>query len=90
MALSIETLSETIKGAITVLEFVSQYVPLSSSGKGQCPCHDDQWPSFSVNDKAGYWHCFAGCGGGSIIDFWQKWRSCDFTTTVTELAEMLL
>jgi hypothetical protein len=67
-------LSEQIKRSMTVLEFVSQYVQLSPDGAGKCPFHDDEHPSFSVNDKGNYWHCFAGCGGGSIIDFWMKWR----------------
>jgi hypothetical protein len=87
---SAEILSERLKAAVIVLEFVSQYVPLSASGKGLCPFHDDRQPSFSVNDRGNYWHCFAGCGGGSIIDFWMKWRDCDFTTAVSELAELLL
>ncbi|MHA2433799.1 MAG: CHC2 zinc finger domain-containing protein, partial [Candidatus Thorarchaeota archaeon] len=43
-----------------------------------------------VNDEGNYWHCFAGYGGGSVIDFWMNWRECDFTTAIKELAEMLL
>ena len=75
------------------LEVVSQYVdlkPTASGAVGLCPFHDDHHPSFEVNDEGNYWHCFAGCGGGSVIDFWMKWRGCDFTTAITELAEMLL
>ena len=36
------------------------------------------------------WPCFAGCGGGSVIDFYTKWRECDFTRAIGELAAMLL
>lgn len=43
-----------------------------------------------MNDKEDYWHCFAGCGGGSVIDFWTEWRGCDFGMAVRELAELLL
>ena len=71
------TLSETIKNHVTVLEFVSQYVDLKPTGIGAvgfCPFHDDHHPSFGVNDVGNYWHCFAGCGGGSVIDFWMKYR----------------
>jgi DNA primase len=77
--------SEKIKASVTVLEFVSQYVdlkPTESGAVGLCPFHDDHRPSFGVNDEGNYWHCFAGCGGGSVIDFWMKWRECDFTTAV--------
>lgn len=85
-----EKLSEQIKSSVTVLSFVSQYVELSPSGRGRCPFHDDQHASFSVNMEKNYWHCFAGCGGGSIIDFWMKWKEADFTQSVRELATMLL
>jgi hypothetical protein len=87
------TLSERIKASVTVLEFVSQYVdlkPTASGAVGLCPFHDDHHPSFGVNTEGNYWHCFAGCGGGSVIDFWMKWRKCDFTTAARELAEMVV
>jgi hypothetical protein len=86
-------ISERIKASVTVLEFVSQYVdlkPTASGAVGLCPFHDDHHPSFGVNAEGNYWNCFAGCGGGSVIDFWMKWRKCDFTTAVRELAEMVL
>ena len=85
--------SEKIKARVTVLEFVSQYVdltPTASGAIGLCPFHDDHHPSFGVNDEGNYWHCFAGCGGGSVIDFWIRWQGCDFATAIRELAEMLL
>jgi hypothetical protein len=65
------TVSERIKASVTVLEFVSQYVdlkPTASGAIGLCPFHDDHRPSFGVNSEGDYWHCFAGCGGGSVID----------------------
>jgi len=79
--------------SVTVMEFVSQYVdlkPTASGAIGLYPFHDDHHPSFGVNTEGNYWHCFAGCGGGSVIDFWMKWRKCDFTAAVRELAEMVL
>jgi hypothetical protein len=86
-------LSERIKNSITVMDFVGRYVDLSTTGAGaigHCPFHDDHRPSFGVNDNDNYWHCFAGCGGGSIIDFWMKKRDCDLVTAITELARLLL
>jgi len=47
-------------------------------------------PSFGVSDTGNYWHCFAGCGGGTVIDLWIKWRECDLATAITELAGMRL
>lgn len=85
-----DPLSTRIKDSISVLDFVSRYVDLSASGRGHCPFHDDQHASFAVNAEKNYWACFAGCGGGSIIDFWMKYQHCDFKTAVRELASMLL
>jgi hypothetical protein len=90
-----ELLSERLKRRISVYDFVSQYVALDAQGRGLCPFHDDQHASFSVDRAGDYWHCFAGCGGGSIIHFWQKWRETqgqdpDFVATIRELAAMLL
>jgi DNA primase len=42
-----------------------------------------------VHEKGNYWHCFAGCGGGSIIDFWMKWKKIEFGEAVHQLEEML-
>lgn len=94
---STDVVSKRIKAAVTVLEFISRYVdlkPTPTGTVGLCPFHDDQHPSFGVNDKENYWHCFAGCGGGSVIDFWAKWREkqeldSGFVATVTELAEII-
>ena len=88
-----DTVSERIKASVTVLEFVSQYVdlkPTASGAVGLCPFHDDHHLGFGVNAEGNYWSCWAGCGGGSVIDFWMKWRKCDFTTAIRELAEMVL
>ena len=87
--------SERIKAAIGVFEFVSQYVELDSRGCGFCPFHDDEHKSFAVNMDGNYWHCFAGCGGGSVIDFWMRWRKKQgeddsFAATVADLAQRLL
>ena len=89
-----ETLSDRIKDRLPVYDFVSQYVQLDERGTGYCPFHDDQHKSFSVNRDQNYWNCFAGCGGGSIIDFWMKWREQqgkppDFTATLKDLSDML-
>ncbi|MCB9438376.1 MAG: hypothetical protein H6673_15480 [Anaerolineales bacterium] len=88
-------LSERLKAAISVWDFVSRYVDLDKQGRGFCPFHDDHHKSFGVNATANYWHCWAGCGGGSIIDFWMKLRAArgldsSFTATITGLADMLL
>ena len=90
-----ETLSERLKNSITVYNFVSQYVELDRQNRGHCPFHDDKHKSFQVNQNNNYWHCYADCGGGSIIDFAMKWREqngedSSFTSTIKHLTDILL
>jgi DNA primase len=85
--------SERIKASVTAPESVSQYVdlkPTASGAVGLCSFRDDHRPSFGVNSEGNCWHRFAGCGGGSVIDFRMRWRKCDFATAMRELAEMVL
>ncbi|GIL13925.1 MAG: hypothetical protein BroJett038_26450 [Chloroflexota bacterium] len=89
-----ETPSERIKNAVSVLDFVGQYVDLDAGGRGYCPFHDDHRMSFGVQVDGNFWHCFAGCGGGSVIDFYMKWRALNgqdgsFTATIKDLIGLL-
>lgn len=89
-----ESLSESLKHLISVFEFIGRYVDLNEQGRGICPFHHDLGTSFAVNKERNYWHCFSGCGGGSIIDFWVKWREShdrdsSFIETIKELRAML-
>ncbi len=63
---------ERIKRAVSPIDYISQYVELDQSGRGLCPFHDDHRQSLKV--YADGWHCFAGCEGNSIIDFYLKMR----------------
>ncbi len=80
---------EQIKQRISIAEMISPYVELDAKGRGRCPFHGDQHPSFSVDFDEGYWHCFAGCGGGSVIDFWMKLNNTGFPQAVADLADKL-
>jgi hypothetical protein len=82
--------SVRIKASISAYEFISRYVKLSKNGHGLCPFHEDSVNSFAVSNDGNYWHCFAGCGGGSIIDFWMKYRNCDFKTAIRDLETIIL
>ncbi len=93
-----EKLSDRLMARMSVYDFVSQFVQLDQHGVGHCPFHQDEHKSFQVNIERNYWNCYAttsGCGGGSLIHFWQKWREVhgqdpSFKEAVTELAKMLL
>lgn len=61
-----------IIAANPILEVLSRRgIELKRVGKslmGKCPFHEDSSPSLSVDVEEGLWNCFAGCGGGSVID----------------------
>lgn len=81
-----------IKQAISPYDFISQYVDLDPTGKGLCPFHDDHRYSFKV--YADGWHCFAGCEGHTIIDFYIQWQGYPSLKLASEnwkavLADML-
>jgi len=81
--------SERIKATISVKEFVSRYVELSPNGVGLCPFHNDNNPSFNVNDQENFWYCFSCQKGGSVIDFWMTLHDCNFKTALAELHDIL-
>lgn len=63
---------EKIKRAMSPRDFISQYVDINSQGRGLCPFHDDHKMSLAVYEDG--WHCFAGCEGQTVIDFYIRWQ----------------
>jgi hypothetical protein len=55
----------------------------------RCCFHDDRTASLSINLEKGVWKCHAGCGQGGLIDFEQKFSSCDRDTAKANIAELL-
>lgn len=59
-------------------EFELRQIALVGSGVKRmvkCPFHQDKNPSMSVDTEKGLWKCFAGCGGGSVIDLIAKFEN---------------
>lgn len=53
---------------------------------GLCPFHNEKSPSFTVNDKKGFFHCF-GCGThGDAVGFVMKTEGLSFPESVEKLA----
>ena len=53
---------------------------------GLCPFHNEKTPSFTVNDKKGFFHCF-GCGEhGDAVGFVMKTEGLSFPESVEKLA----
>jgi len=81
-----------IKAAEPAVDFIGRYIDLTPTSKGAigyCPFHQDEVKSFSVNRVGKYWNCFAGCGGGSIIDFYMKLKNVELGEAVHDLRKML-
>jgi DNA primase len=53
---------------------------------GLCPFHNEKTPSFTVNDRKGFFHCF-GCGEhGDAVGFVMKTEGLSFPEAVEKLA----
>jgi DNA primase len=81
---------EELKEKIDIVDLVSQYVQLKKRGGsyfGLCPFHSEKTPSFSVNPKGQFFHCF-GCGeSGDAITFFMKIENIDFKDAIKELSD---
>ena len=71
MSFTPEFLDE-LRGRLTLSDLVGRRVALKRAGReftGLCPFHNEKTPSFTVNDRKGFFHCF-GCGAhGDAIGF---------------------
>ncbi len=85
-----ENLIEEIRQRASIVEVLSEYVPLKKVGgnyKGLCPFHPEKTPSFTVNPQKGIFHCF-GCGvGGNVFSFLMKHKQYTFPEAVELLAK---
>ena len=52
---------------------------------GICPFHQDSKPSFAIYPETNSWYCFAGCGGGDVIDFYMRLNNLDFKDAINDL-----
>jgi len=81
---------ERVREAADIVEVISAHTDLRRSGErftGLCPFHEERTPSFSVNAREGFYHCF-GCGvGGDVITFVREKDGLSFPEAVEALAE---
>jgi DNA primase catalytic core len=82
----LEEVKEKVRESIDIVNVVSEYVDLNRNLKGLCPFHDEKTPSFSVNQKGQYFHCF-GCGvGGDVFRFLELMERRPFKEVLCSLA----
>lgn len=78
---------ERIKEKIDIVQIIGQRIALDSHYKALCPFHKDKIPSFSVNPRRQYFHCF-GCGvGGDVFRFLELYENKTFMEILSELAQ---
>jgi DNA primase len=80
---------EQVKARHSLSAVIGRRVKLRKAGHehvGLCPFHQENTPSFRVNDTKGLFHCF-GCGAsGDVIDFIRAIDGLDFRGAVEFLA----
>lgn len=81
---------EKLKQNNDIVSVISKYLTLTRKG-GQywacCPFHYEKTPSFAINEREQYYHCF-GCGEtGDVISFVRKYENVDFVKAVEILAQ---
>ncbi len=85
-----ESVIDTIKAKVNVVDEIGQVVVLQKSGKsykGLCPFHNERTPSFHVFGETQTWRCFGCHEGGDIFTFVQKQQNLDFRDALHYLAE---
>jgi len=74
---------------VDIVDLIDSHVPLKKTGNSfvaRCPFHTEKTPSFSVNRKKQFFHCF-GCGAsGNAISFLMDFSHLDFVEAVEDLA----
>ena len=81
---------DELRARLSLSDVVGRKVSLKrrsgSEYAGLCPFHNEKTPSFTVNDKKGFFHCF-GCGAhGDAVGFVMKTEGLSFPESVEKLA----
>ncbi|MDJ0977526.1 MAG: DNA primase [Erythrobacter sp.] len=81
---------DELRARVTLSTVVNRTTKLTKAGrewKACCPFHNENTPSFYVNDEKQFYHCF-GCGAhGDVITWMIEQRGFSFMDAIKELAE---
>lgn len=85
---------DELKARVDLVAFVQESgVALKKNGKswlGQCPFHEDQTASLSVNPEANLWNCFGCQTGGDIFRFLQLKEELSFPKAVERVRGLVV
>ena len=82
---------QDIKEKADIVEVIQSFIPLRKNGANyisKCPFHDENTPSFVVNQRKNIFHCFGCNEGGNAIDFVMKYEKIDFVNAVLKVANI--
>lgn len=83
---------DIIKSRINIVDIVSEKLNLKKSGVNYfslCPFHNEDSPSFVVNENLQIFKCF-GCGkGGDVFKFIMEYERVDFAQAIKILADKI-
>jgi DNA primase len=87
-----ETIVESVRERVDIVDLIGRHVTLKRVGKqwrGLCPFHGEKTPSFYVDPLRKSFKCF-GCGEwGDAIDFLRKSEGKSFVEAVRTIGEAL-
>lgn len=79
-----------LKSKNDIVSVVSRYVRLDYKGGrywGCCPFHHEKTPSFTVNQREGFYYCFGCHAGGDVVKFVQEMENVGFPEAIKLLAD---
>jgi len=86
MDFDFNNLIEKVRAQTDIVQVIGSRIDLDHHNKASCPFHQERTPSFSVNAKEQYFHCF-GCGaGGDVFKFLELYENKPFMDVLSELA----
>jgi len=91
MARISDSSKEKVREAVDIVDLVNHYTDLRRNGSqymGRCPFHEDNSPSFSVNQTEKVYYCFGCQVSGDLFSFVMEKEALDFPAAIEYLADM--
>ncbi|UWI43489.1 DNA primase [Lactobacillus paragasseri] len=86
-----EQFIDEVRNSADIVDVISQYVSLEKKGKdyvGLCPFHQENTPSFTVNEEKQFFYCFGCHKGGNVFKFLMYQDHLTFPESVKKVAEL--
>lgn len=87
-----EATVDDIRQNTDIVDIISQYLQLKKSGQNHfahCPFHEDNTPSFSVNDQKQIFYCFSCGRGGNVFSFLREIEGLTYPEAIIKTAELI-